>query len=397
MQGNLPLSDLKILDISTMLAGPWAATILSDYGADVVKIEHPRGDPARWHGPSKDGINLGWKRIARNKSCITLNLNTPDGAELFLRLVESADVVLENFRPGTLERWHLGYDALSARNPKIILARVTGFGQVGPMAGRAGFGTLAESMSGFAHMTGQPDGPPTLPPFGLADSISSMATAIAILTAVHARQSTGKGQVIDVAIIEPILHAIGSQPTEYDQIGRVQGRTGNRAINNAPRNLYRSSDGRWLGVSTSAQSIAERVMRLIGRPELIDEPWFATAGTRAQHVDELDDAVGSWIAQRSAAEVIEQFEAAGAAVAPVYDVADIMADPQYNAINAITTVDDEDLGPVKMQNMMFRLSETPGRIRWAGKSVLGADNAAVYLELGLSDDKIAELRDQGVI
>ena len=227
--------------------------------------------------------------------------------------------MIENFRPGTLERWGLGYDVLSARNPRLVLARVTGFGQKGPYRSRPGFGTLAEAMSGFAAMTGEPDGPPVLPPFGLADGIASLATAYAIMVALHAASGSGAGQEVDVAIIEPMLAMLGPQITRWDQLGTVQARTGNRSANNAPRNTYRTADGSWVAVSTSAQSIAERVMALVGRPDLIAEPWFATGAGRAEHADELDDAVGGWIVQRSRDEVIDAFDRAQAAVAPVYD------------------------------------------------------------------------------
>ncbi|MBO0878264.1 MAG: CoA transferase, partial [Pseudonocardia sp.] len=288
------LDGLRVLDVATLFAGPLAATMLADHGADVIKIEHPRGDPARTHGASRDGVGLWWKMLARNKKAITLYLGSPAGQELFRKMVADADVVIENFRPGTLERWGLGYDMLSEINPGLVLARVTGFGQTGPYASRPGFGTLAEAMSGFAAITGEPDGPPTLPPFGLADGIAALTTAFGVMTALRARERTGRGQVLDMAIIEPILTVLGGQVTTYDQLGELQARTGNRSANNAPRNTYRCADGSWVAVSTSAQSIAERVMRLVGRPDLVDEPWFATGGGRAEHADELDAAVSGW-------------------------------------------------------------------------------------------------------
>ena len=261
------LEGLTVIDVSTLFAGPMAAMHLGDMGAAVVKVEHPtRPDPARGHGPSKDGDNLWWKTLGRNKRTISLDLHTPGGRDALLRLAETADVLIENFRPGTLERWGLGYDVLSARNPRIVVARVTGFGQNGPYRSRPGFGTLAEAMSGFAAMTGEPEGPPVLPPFGLADGVASLATAYAIMVALHARERSGVGQEIDVAIIEPILAMLGPQITRWDQLGTVQPRTGNRSVNNAPRNTYRTADGLWVAVSTSAQSIAERVMTLVGRP-----------------------------------------------------------------------------------------------------------------------------------
>ncbi|CAL9428430.1 Succinyl-CoA--L-malate CoA-transferase beta subunit [Streptomyces sp. enrichment culture] len=392
-----PLAGLRVLDLATLFAGPLAATLLGDFGAEVVKVEHPRKpDPSRGHGPSKDGVGLWWKVLGRNKRTITLDLSRPGGRAVLLRLAETADVIIENFRPGTLEKWDLGWPELSAVNPRLVLARVTGFGQFGPYAHRPGFGTLAEAMSGFAAITGEPDAPPTLPPFGLADSIAGLATAYAVMTALAGRDRTGEGQVVDLALIEPILTVLGPQPTWYDQLGHVQPRTGNRSQNNAPRGTYLTADGTWVAVSTSAQSVAERVMHLVGRPELIDEPWFATGADRARHADLLDEAVGGWIARHTRTDVLAAFEKAEAAVAPVQDVRDVMADPQYQALNTITTVDDPELGPLRMQNVLFRLSGTPGAIRWAGRPH-GADTEEVLTGLGLTPADLAALRAEGAL
>ncbi|WP_432135993.1 CaiB/BaiF CoA transferase family protein [Streptomyces sp. bgisy154] len=392
-----PLAGLRVLDLATLFAGPLAATLLGDFGAEVIKVEHPaKPDPSRGHGPAKDGAGLWWKVLGRNKRTMTLDLSTRGGRATLLRLAETADVVIENFRPGTLEKWDLGWAELSAANPRLVLARVTAFGQFGPYSHRPGFGTLAEAMSGFAAITGEPDAPPTLPPFGLADSIAGLTTAYAVMTALAARESTGRGQVVDMAIIEPILAVLGPQPTWYDQLGHVQPRTGNRSANNAPRNTYRTADGTWVAVSTSAQSVAERVMRLVGRPDLVDEPWFATGAGRAGHSDVLDEAVGGWIAARPRDEVLAAFEKAEAAVAPVQDVRDVMTDPQYAALATITTVDDPELGPLRLQNVLFRLSETPGAIRWAGRPH-GADTDSVLTELGLTPAELAALRSEGAL
>jgi crotonobetainyl-CoA:carnitine CoA-transferase CaiB-like acyl-CoA transferase len=391
------LDGLRVLDLATLFAGPMAATLLGDFGAEVIKVEHPRRpDPSRGHGPAKHGVGLWWKVLGRNKRTLTLDLSTSGGRATLLRLAATADVVIENFRPGTLEKWDLGWPELSAANPRLILTRVTAFGQFGPYAHRPGFGTLAEAMSGFAAVTGEPDAPPTLPPFGLADSIAGLATAFAVLTALAGRERTGAGQVVDMAIIEPILSVLGPHPTWYDQLGYVQERTGNRSANNAPRNTYRTADGCWVAVSTSAQSVAERVLRLVGRPELTEEPWFATGAGRAAHADVLDEAVGSWIAGRSRAEVLAAFEKAEAAAAPVQDVRDVLADPQYQALDTVTTVADPELGPLRMQNVLFRLSATPGAIRWAGRPH-GADTDAVLTELGLTPADIAALRAEGAL
>ena len=395
-----PLEGLKVVDAATLFAGPLAGTILGDFGADVIKVEHPaKGDPARTHGPSKDGISLWWAMLGRNKRTVTLNMGKPEGAEVAKQLLAEADVFIENFRPGTIERWGLGPEVLHAINPRLVIARVTGFGQSGPYSSRPGFGTLAESMSGFASITGWPDGPPTLPPFGLADGISALTCSQAIMTALYERDKpngSGKGQVIDLAIIEPIVTILGPQPTIYDQTGVIQGRTGNRSVNNAPRNTYKSRDDKWIAISTSAQSIAERVLTLVGHPEVLDEPWFASGAERAKHADLLDGYVGSWIGARDADEVIREFEAAQAAVAQIYTIKDVFEDPQYQALDTITTVEDPDLGPVRMQNVLYRLSETPGGINWTGRK-MGADTDEVFAELGLTEEQIAGLRDAGII
>jgi crotonobetainyl-CoA:carnitine CoA-transferase CaiB-like acyl-CoA transferase len=393
-----PLRDIRVIDAATLFAAPLAARILADFGAEVIKVEHPRGDPVRTHGPAKDGHGLWWKTIGRNKLAVTLDLSQNAGQDLLRKLVARSDVLIENFRPTVMEKWNLGYDVLAAVNPKLIMLRVTGFGQFGPYATRPGFGTLAEAMSGFAHITGEPEGPPTLPPFGLADGIAGLAGAVAVMIALHNRDHwSGKGQVIDTSLIEPILHVLGAQPTVFDQLGVVQQRTGNRSANNAPRNTYKTRDGRWVAVSTSANTVAERVMRLVGHPEVIGEPWFRSGSGRVGHGDLLDAFVGDWIAQYTQDEVLSAFEEAGAAVAPIYDISQVMADPQYQALESIVSVDDPDLGSLKMQNMLFRLLETPGRIRFAGHR-LGQDNDLVYGELlGLSSEQQRALRDQAVI
>lgn len=392
-----PLHDLRVLDAATLLAGPMAGAILGDFGADVIKLEHPKGDPSRRLGPSQDGVPLTWKVVGRNKQAITLHLGTERGQALFRRLVTQSDVLIESFRPGVLERWNLAPDDLLELNPRLVVARVTGFGQHGPYAKRPGFGTIAEAMSGFAAITGTADGPPTLPAFGLADGIAALATVIAIQTAVHERVRSGRGQIVDLAIIEPILAMLGPQPTWFEQLGYVQQRRGNQSSFSAPRNTYKSRDGRWLAVSASAQSVCERVMRLVGHPEVIDEPWFSTGEGRLAHAERLDRWVAEWIGERDADEVIDVFEANEAAVAPVQDIRDVFIDPQYRALESLCSVPDVELGQVTMQNALFRLSRTPGRPRWAGRP-LGHDNDRVYGEmLGLKAQELTRLKAEGVI
>ncbi|HKY14681.1 MAG TPA: CoA transferase [Microthrixaceae bacterium] len=395
-----PLTGLRVLELSTVLAGPLLAQVLGDYGAEVIKVEHPRdGDSFRHHGAVKDDIGLWWKTISRNKRCVAIDLSRPEGADLVLRLVADADVVVENFRPGTLERWGLGWDELRRVNPRVVLTRITGFGQDGPYRSRPGFGTLAEAMSGFAAVTGEPDGPPTLPPMGLADTLAGLTGVGAVMMALWHRDrpgGSGEGQVIDVSLLEPMMCAVGPGPSVYDQLGELQARSGNRSTSNAPRNTYQSADGRWLAISTSATSIAERVMRLVGHPEVIDEAWFGSAAGRAAHVEVLDEMVASWIAARSADEVMAAFDQAQAAVAPVYTAADLLEDPQVAALDMITTVPDDDFGDLRMANVLFRMSATPGSIRHTGRA-LGADTDAVLADLGLTGDEIAKLRDADVV
>ena len=393
-----PLEGIKVLDISTILAGPLVAQILGDFGAEVIKIEHPtKPDGMRGHGLDKDGHPLWWTMIGRNKRTVTLDLGNSQGGAIFRRLAAEADVVVENFRPGTLERWGLGYDVLSELNPGLILLRVTGFGQTGPYATRPAFGTLVESMSGFAHLTGEADGPPTLPAFGLADSLAGIAGSSAVSMALlHRTNNGGKGQQIDLDLLSPIMAAVGPGVIYADQLGIDQERTGNRSSNNAPRNLYKTADGHWLAISTSANSIAERVLVLVGHPEVLNEPWFATGRQRAAHADLLDEYVGGWIAERTKDVVIDEFEKAGAAVAPVYKPSDLLSDPQVNAIEMVTTVEDDDLGPVRMQNVMWRMGGSPGRIRYTGRKH-GADTDQVLTEIGCSADEIEAMHRDSIV
>jgi crotonobetainyl-CoA:carnitine CoA-transferase CaiB-like acyl-CoA transferase len=392
-----PLDGIKVVEAATLFAAPLASMLLGDFGADVVKIEHPtRPDPARGHGASKDGVGLWFKTLSRNKRLVTLSLASPGGREVFLRLVERCDVVIENFRPGTLERWRLGPDELFAVNPGVVVARVSGFGQTGPYASRPGFGTLAEAMSGFAVINGEPEDPPLLPPLALADGVTAFAAAFSVLAALRVRESTGRGQVVDLSLVEPLMLLLGPQLAQADLLGDVQPRTGNRSSHNAPRNLYRTADEKWVAVSASATSIAERVLRLVGRADLTEHDWFATGSGRAAHVDEIDAAVAAWIGARSREEVIAAFEQAEAAVGPVYDALEILDDPQLAALGAIANVPDEDLGRVLMSNVVARLSETPGEIRWAGRAH-GADTAEVLGELGIGEKELAALRAEGAV
>jgi crotonobetainyl-CoA:carnitine CoA-transferase CaiB-like acyl-CoA transferase len=394
-----PLEGLRVVDCATLFAGPVIATMMGDFGADVVKVEHPRGDGLRSMGWEKDGVSLWWALVGRNKRCVTLTLSDPRGAEVLKRLVREADVLIENFRPGTMEKWGLGPDVLHELNPGLVIVRMTGFGQTGPYASLPGFGTLAESISGFAHINGWPDKPPALPPFALGDGVAALTGAAAAMFALWWRDhgGEGKGQVIDLSIYEPLFWLLGPQALVYDQLGIVQGRTGNRAPFTAPRNAYQTKDGRWLGLSGSAQSIAERVVRLCGREDLIDEPWFKDHKGRLEHIDELDEIIQGWVGQRTTEEVLEAFAEYEGAIAPIYSIEDIVKDPQYLARETITRVAHPQLGSILMPNVITKLTETPGKIEHAGATV-GEHNEEIYLgELGLSDAELAELKEAGVV
>lgn len=361
---TLPLAGITVIDCGQLIAGPMIAMILGDFGADVLKVENPvGGDPLRTFGKRRGSTPLYWKYLSRNKRSISLSLSRPAGQALFRRLVKTLqpDVVIESFRPGTLERWELGFDVLRDLAPGVVLVRVSGFGQTGPYRERPGFGTLAEAMSGFAHMTGQPDGPPTLPPVPLADSVAALYATIGVLLALRSRDgsSDGRGQVVDASLLESLFAVLGNQLIEFDQLGLVAGRNGNRAPTSAPRNLYPTADNRWIAVVAATQNVAERLFVAIGHEELLHDARFETNETRLAHVEDLDLIIASW--------------------------------------DAIVTVDDPDLGALRMPGVLPRLTGTPGAIRRAAPSQ-GSSNDEIYVEaLGLTDSEIRELRDAGVI
>ena len=392
-----PLSNLKVVEASTLFAGPLAAMHLGDFGAEVIKIEHPeRPDPARGHGPTHNGVNLWSKTLGRNKRNIALDLSSEEGARILLKLLESTDVFIENFRPGVLDRWGITLERLMSVNPRLVVVRITAFGQSGPYSGRPGFGTLAEAMSGFAATTGEPDGPPTLPPFGLADGVTGLTAAFAAMVALNRRSMTGVGGEVDVSILEPMMMMMGPQISAYKSSGYVQPRTGNRSASNAPRNVYKTRDRKWIAVSTSSQSIAQRVLELVGRPDLTEQPWFSSGKSRAENADVLDEAVGSWIRDRDSDEVLSAFENAQAAAAPIYDVSELVADPQVVARGTVVTLKDDELGELSMQNTVFKIDSENPRIRWTGKAH-SADTDQVLLEIGLSAPQIAALKLSGVV
>jgi crotonobetainyl-CoA:carnitine CoA-transferase CaiB-like acyl-CoA transferase len=399
--GNLPLEGLKVVDIAVLFASPTISQNMGDFGAEVIKVEHPKlGDSLRSLGAAKNGIPLWWKITNRNKRCVTLDLGKPEGQEIFKQLIADADVLTENFRPGTMEKWGIGWDVLHAINPRLVFVRVSGFGQTGPYKDKPGFGTLAEAMSGFAYITGQPDGPPTLPGTGLADAVAGQLGTWSVMFALYERDhKSGKGQYIDLSVLEPLFTILGDQTITYDQLGVVQQRTGNRVPSiGAPRNIYQTKDGRWLALSANAPAIATRVFAAIGQPDLINDPRFKDNRARIAHIDEVDAIVGGWIGQHTAEEALRTFDEYECACAPVYSIADIAADPHFQARETITTVQDPDLGPVKMQNVIPKLSRTPGKIRWPGPTRMGQHNEEIFCgKLGMSREQLTELKEKGII
>ena len=355
-----PLHDLRVIDLSTVIAGPKCASYLADFGADVIKVERPiDGDSLRkmaWRDP-RDGEGLWWKVINRNKRTIALDLKDRTDHALLIDLVRDAHVVVENFRPGTLERLGLGPDVLLAANPALVITRVTGFGQTGPYRNRAGFATIAEAMSGLASISGEPDGQPLLPPIALTDELTGLASALATMIALH----SGVGQVVDVSLLETMFQVMGPLVSLFRLTGEMQQRLGAGLPYTVPRGTYRCSDGRWVGVSASTDSVAHRVTALLG---VGDDPRFSTFAERMEHRDALEAIMIAWCAQRTQTEVLQLFTDAQAAIGPVMDMADISVDPHYAERDAIV-----DVGGTPMQGLIAKLSATPGVLRWPGRSI----------------------------
>ncbi|MCX6524482.1 MAG: CoA transferase [Actinobacteria bacterium] len=370
-----PLADLRVIDLATVIAGPGCARYLGDFGADVIKVERPGGDTARdlgWKDP-RDGQSLWWKIVGRNKRTITLDLKDSEDLAVMLELCDSADVLVENFRPGTLERLGLAPQILHERNPDLIITRVTGFGQTGPYKDRAAFATQAEALSGFAALNGEPGGQPLLPPIALTDELTAIAAAFATMVAAMVAVHSGQGQVVDVSLIESMLQIMGPLVPLFGMLGQIQQRLGAGIPYTVPRNTYQTSDGKWVAVSSSAESVAQRVLELIG---LGGDEELAGFDGRVAHRERIDARMAEWMLKRTQAQALAEFEEVDAAAAPVYDMADIFADPQYQARNAIVTVDG-----VPMPQLIAQLSVTPGAVRWAGRAQ-NQDAAEIRAEAG---------------
>ena len=393
---NGALAGLRVIDCSRLIAGGVLATVLADHGADVVKVENPRGgDPLRtW---LRERGELWWKVYARGKRSITLNLTAPQGQALLRRLVRDADVLIENYVPGTFEGWGLGWDVLSGENPRLVFARVSGWGQDGPYRERPGFGTMVEAMSGFAHTTGAADGPPTLPSFPMADMVAALAGATAVLTALrHRDQVSGRGQVVDISLYEPLLSLLGPDAAGYALDGTVRERRGNTSDNASPRGTYRTRDGKWIALSASTPASARTLFGALRLAHLLDDPRFATNDARVRHNDLVDAALAEAIGARTLDDMRLLFESRDLTACAVYDIADITKDPHVIARGILIDVPDPALGAVRMTAPTPRLAATPAEVRWAGPP-LGAHNREVYAALGISDEELTDLKRDGIV
>ena len=385
------LAKVRVVELANFVSGPSIGMHLADYGADVIKIEHPtRGDGLRGWGNLKNGVGLYHKVLNRNKRSVSADLGTPLGVEIVRRLAARADVVIENFRPGILEEWGLGYDVLAVGNPGLVLLRVSGFGQTGPYRERSGFGSLAEAMTGFAYTNGFADRPPLLPSFAMADTTTGLAGAFLTLAALEARRNNGgRGQVVDLPIYEPMISLMGAQIVDYDQLGIVQERQGSRLPLVSPRNTFRTVDGRWIALSGGAHAVFQRLCAALDVPELARDPRFSDNRKRIENAKAVEEALQSAIGRFTLEEITTRLRAHDAPGAPVYSVADMFNDPHIQACQNITPVPDEELdGAIRMPNVVGKFSETPGSVRHAAPA-LGSSNRDILVgELGFSEQDL---------
>lgn len=391
-----PLDGVRILDLSRLVAGNALTHVLADFGAEVIKVERPgQGDDLRnWR---VEGVSIHWKVYARNKKSITLNMRHARGRALLLDLVRTAQILVENFVPGTLEKWDLGPDVLHEANPSLVIVRISGWGQIGPDRNLPGFGSLVEARTGFAEINGFADRPPVLPPLALADMVAGLYGGIATLVALrHCEVKGGKGQVVDLPLFDPLLSILGPQAALYELTGELPARTGSRSTLTAPRNTYRCRDGRYVALSASMQSMYERLMRTIGQAELISDPRFLTNADRVRNNDQLDPIVGAFIESYDQAEALEIFREAGVTVGPVHDTVGMLHDPLVRENQVMVRLPDEEVGSVAMHNVAARLSETPGLIR-SPAPALGEHNREILAGLGLDDEAVDVLAAEEVI
>jgi formyl-CoA transferase len=391
-----PLSNLKVIELGTLIAGPYCARLLAEFGAEVVKVETPgEGDPLRKWRKLHEGNSLWWYAQARNKKSVAINLKAPEGQDVVRALARHADVVIENFRPGTLEKWGLGYDALSSGNPGLVMVRLSGFGQTGPYKDRPGFGAIGESMGGMRHVTGYPDRAPVRVGISIGDSLAAMFGVIGALMAIHHRQSSGRGQVVDVALYEAVFAMMESTLHEYCMTGFVRERSGASLPGIVPSNTYPCKDGKYVVIGANADSIFKRMMRAIGRPDLADDPSLATNDGRVRRTEELDRVIGEWTARHDLAAVLEVLDKAEVPSGRIFSIADIAADVHYRARGMIEghKLDGVD---VVLPGIVPKMSDTPGETRWIGPK-LGEHTEEVLAGCGFTRAEIARLRARGVV
>lgn len=394
-----PLTGLKVLELGTLVAAPFATRLLAEFGAEVIKVEAPKtGDPIRNWREVENETSLWWYAQARNKKSITLDLRQPEGQEIIKKLVTEIDVIIENFRPGTLEKWNIGFEDLKKMNPRLILVRISGFGQDGPYRNKTGFGSVGESMGGIRYLTGYPDRPPTRVGISLGDSLAGMYAAMAALMAIYHRdvKGTGVGQVIDVALYEAVFSLMESMVPEYDRRGVIRERTGSILPGIAPSNTYVCKDGKYVVIGGNGDAIFARLMEVIGRPELKDDERFTSNSKRSEHMEFLDGVIGEWTQKHPLQEAVRILDEAGVPAGPIYSIEEIMTDPQYLAREMIQSFEVEGIGQLKLPGIVPKFSETPGQVKWVGPK-LGEHSEEVYKKIGLSDDELKQLKEKGVI
>jgi crotonobetainyl-CoA:carnitine CoA-transferase CaiB-like acyl-CoA transferase len=395
---NGPLSGVRVLEMGSTVAGPFCGRLLADFGAEVIKIETAEGDTVRSMGKRVDGRSLYAASIFRNKALVSIDLRKPEGQEVVRKLVRRCDIVVENFRPGALERWTLGYQHLSKVNPKLVMVRISGFGQDGPYAHRPGFGVIGEAVSGMRHITGDPDRPPARVAVSLTDYITGLYGAFGAVMALMVARQTGKGQFVDSALYECAFSFMEPHIPAFEKLGYIANRAGPRLPDNVPNNLYPTKDGSFIHIAAVGEPVFKRFIGLLGKPALIDDPRFHTPVDRARNEDALDEIIGAWTTSHDLATLERKLQDADVPATRIYTMADIFRDPHYQARNAIVDAPDAELGSVKMANVVPRLSATPGRVRHAGAAAVGSDTRAVLHEVaGLSDGEIEALRAAGIV
>ncbi|MFC3068223.1 CaiB/BaiF CoA transferase family protein [Phenylobacterium soli] len=394
-----PLADLRVIEMGTLIAGPFCGQILGDFGAEVIKIEDPRvGDPMRQWGRSlPKGQSPWWPVIGRNKKSVGLDLRTPEGQAIARQLIASSDVVIENFRPGAMEKWGLSYESLAAENPKLIMARVSGFGQTGPYSQRAGYGLIGEAMGGLRYVTGEPDRPPARAGISIGDSLAAMHAVMGITMALHARERTGRGQVIDAALFESVLAVMENLVTEYDLTGYIRERSGSILPGIAPSNAYPCAGGDMILIGGNGDTVFARLAEAMGRPDLKTDPKFVSHAARGQNQAELDAIIADWTGGQKLDDLLALLEAKGVPASRVFRAPDMLEDPQYRAREAIVELPHPVFGKVKMQNAFPKLSATPGQVRWPGPALGQHTDEVLQSVLGLSAERVAELREKGVV